>query len=170
MVRGDVVTQQYVTRVDQNALHKVRDGESVWHRMGDVGYLDDQDRFWCCGRKSHRVRTASGELFTEPCEAIYNNHPYIHRTALVGVGEPQCQLPVIIAEPWPEHAPKDSLSRQQLEAQLRGLGKANQHTRAIERVLIYPKPLPTDIRHNSKIFREQLAPWVAKHLEQGLRK
>jgi hypothetical protein len=30
--------------------------------------------------------------------------------------------------------------------------------------LIYPGRLPTDIRHNSKIFREQLAPWAAKQL------
>ena len=43
--------------------------------MGDVGYLDEQDRFWFCGRKAHRVRTASGALYTIPCEAIFNQHP-----------------------------------------------------------------------------------------------
>jgi olefin beta-lactone synthetase len=170
MVRGDVVTHQYVTRIDQNSLHKVRDGDTLWHRMGDVGYIDEHERFWCCGRKSHRVRTAISELFTEPCEAIYNNHPHIHRTALVGLGEAGRQIPVLIAEPWPEFAPKDSLNREQLEAQLRGLGKAHESTSPIEHVLIYPRRLPTDIRHNSKIFREQLAPWAAKQLEEHRRK
>ncbi|MEZ6135867.1 MAG: AMP-binding protein [Pirellulaceae bacterium] len=166
MVRGDVVSKSYVTRTDQNSLHKVQDGDTFWHRMGDVGYLDEQDRFWCCGRKSHRVRTGTSEIYTEPCEAIFNNHPHIHRAALVGVGEPGQQLPVIVAEPWPEHAPADSLGREQLEAQLRGLGKEHATTQAIERMLIYPGRLPTDIRHNSKIFREQLAPWATKQLEQ----
>ena len=28
--------------------------------MGDVGYLDEQERFWFCGRMSQRVVTAEG--------------------------------------------------------------------------------------------------------------
>ncbi|MCA9190548.1 MAG: AMP-binding protein [Planctomycetales bacterium] len=164
MVSGDVVTKRYVTRIDQNALHKVQDGDRTWHRMGDVGYLDELDRFWCCGRKSHRVQTNSGTLFTEPCEAIYNNHPQIHRCALVGTGEKPLH-PVIVAEPWPEFAPADSVAAENLAAQLRRLGQENELTRMINDVLIYPKRLPTDIRHNSKIFREQLAPWAERQLQ-----
>ncbi len=166
MVRGDVVTRQYVTRQEQNALHKVRDGETIWHRMGDVGYLDEQGRFWCCGRKSHRVRTGGRDLFTEPCEAIFNNHPHIHRSALVGIGPKEDQKPVIVAEPWPEHVPRDSMSADQLLVQLRRLGKEQPLTRQIDKVLLYPQRLPTDIRHNSKIFREQLVPWATQQLEQ----
>ena len=157
---------RYVTRKDQNALHKVVDGDKFWHRMGDVGYLDEQDRFWCCGRKSHRVQTKTQQLFTEPCEAIFNNHPSIHQCALVGVGESQEQLPVIVAEPWPENKPSDSVSAEQLVAQLRGLGRAHEHTEHIEQILVYPQRLPTDIRHNSKIFREQLAPWAESQLRK----
>ncbi|MCR9296136.1 MAG: fatty acid CoA ligase family protein [bacterium] len=166
MVKGDVVTREYVTRTDQNPLHKVSDGQQVWHRMGDVGYLDDQDRFWCCGRKSHRVRSGNRELYTEPCEAIFNNHPKIHRSALVGCGPIGQQTPVLIAEPWRDQMPTDSLARDQLRAQLRGLGKEHSVTDCIEEILIYPKRLPTDIRHNSKIFREQLAPWAERQLSK----
>ncbi len=164
MVSGDVVSHRYVTRLDQNALHKVADGKVVWHRMGDLGYLDDRDRFWCCGRKSHRVQTQWGDMFTEPCEAIFNAHPHVHRSALVGLGEVGKQRPVIVAELWPEHTPADSLAEEQLVAQLRGLGKEFDHTRMIEDVLVYQGRLPTDIRHNSKIFREQLVPWAAQKL------
>ncbi len=169
MVTGNVVTRQYVTRTDQNPLHKVKDGDRVWHRMGDVGYLDTHDRFWCCGRKSHRVQTACGPMFTEPCEAIFNTHPHVHRTALVGVGACGEQEPVIIAELWPEHAPADSMKAEQLKAQLRKIGKANTLTRSIDHILLYPKRLPTDIRHNSKIFREQLVPWATKQLRFRVR-
>ena len=165
MVTGNVVTQRYVTRVDQNALHKVQDGDRVWHRMGDVGYLDDQGRFWCCGRKSHRVLTARGTLFTEPCEAIFNSHTAVHRSALIGIGEAGKQQPVIVAEPWPEHLPRNPAKRAELESQLRGVGESHELTKSIERVLIYPKRLPTDIRHNSKIFREQIAPWAAEQIQ-----
>ncbi len=166
MVCGDVVTQQYVTRCDQNSLHKVQDGDRIWHRMGDVGYLDEHNRFWCCGRKSHRVRIAGRELYTEPCEAIFNNHPHVHRSALVGLGVAGAQTPVLIAEPWPEHRPVDLTHTEQLVAELRDLGKEHATTRDIEKILIYPQRLPTDIRHNSKIFREQLSPWATKQLQR----
>jgi olefin beta-lactone synthetase len=164
MVSGDVVTTTYVTRLDQNPLHKVKDGQRVWHRMGDVGYIDDSGLFWFCGRKSHRVRTKRGDLFTEQCEAIVNQHPSIYRSALVGVGAVGEQTPVIIVEPWPEHAPTNAAAQQQLIAQMRDLCHNNPITQHIEKLLVYPERLPTDIRHNSKIFREQLTPWAAKVL------
>ena len=64
---------------------KIADDGGPWHRMGDVGYLDSQDRFWFCGRMAHRVTTPVGALFTIPCEAVFNLHPKVRRTALVGV-------------------------------------------------------------------------------------
>lgn len=164
MVTGKVVTQTYVTRLDQNPLHKVTDGDRVWHRMGDVGYLDNEGRFWFCGRKSHRVRTAAGNLYTEPCEAIVNKHPKVHRSALIGLGQPNQQTPVIVVEPWPEHRPASEHESDMLLGELRSMCEQHDVTAQIKHFLIYPKRLPTDIRHNSKIFREQLVPWVAKQL------
>jgi olefin beta-lactone synthetase len=170
MVSGDVVTQSYLTRIDQNALHKVRDGNRFWHRMGDVGYLDDAGRFWYCGRKSQRVRSASGDLYTEQCEAIINQHSKIYRSALVGIGPAGEQIPAIIVEPWPDFFPQDSVTREQLYSELRELSHQHRLTQSIQHFLVYPGRLPTDIRHNSKIFREQLAQWAAKQLESQLQK
>ncbi|MCU0962621.1 MAG: fatty acid CoA ligase family protein [Pirellulaceae bacterium] len=159
MVRGAVVTTEYVTRTEANALHKVRDGDSVWHRMGDVGYLDARDRFWFCGRKAHRVRTEFGTLFTIPCEAIINQHPAVYRSALVGLGPPGRQLPVIIVETWPEGRPAHVGQERALLAQLRDLAQRHPLTERIRHFLLHPG-LPVDIRHNAKIFREKLAAWV----------
>lgn len=163
IVRGPVVTREYVTRVEQNALHKIADGDGVWHRMGDVGYLDAQERFWFCGRRAHRVLTAQGPLYTVPCEAIFNQHPAIYRSALVGVGPPGAQRPVIIVEPWPQRRPRSAQARQQLLQELRQLAAAHPLTQAIGAILLHPA-LPVDIRHNAKIFREQLGPWAARQL------
>jgi olefin beta-lactone synthetase len=161
IVSGPVVTDLYVTRTDANALQKIADGEGFWHRMGDVGYLDDRDRFWFCGRKNHRVRTANGTLFTICCEAIFNQHPQVFRSALVGVGLPGQQIPVIIVEPEPGHFPHGRAASTRLFDELRVLGQASPLTATISRFLVR-KQLPVDIRHNAKIFREQLAVWAAK--------
>jgi acyl-CoA synthetase (AMP-forming)/AMP-acid ligase II len=162
-VCGPVVTREYVTRREANALHKIADGPRVWHRMGDVGYLDAQERFWFCGRKSHRVLTPAGPMFTIPCEAIFNQHPAIYRSALVGVGRAGGQRPVMIVEPWPDKFPRRQRTRQTLLAELAALGKVNPLTAGIEHILIH-RSMPVDIRHNAKIFRERLAPWAARKL------
>jgi acyl-CoA synthetase (AMP-forming)/AMP-acid ligase II len=164
IVRGPAVTREYVTRREANATAKIADGETVWHRMGDVGYLDAQDRFWYCGRKAQRVETSGGRMFTEPCEAIVNTHPAVFRSALVGIGELGQQTPAIVAEPLPGDWPRDQAAQEKLLAELRALAEAHNTTSAIERFLLH-RSLPVDIRHNSKIFREQVAKWAVGQVE-----
>ena len=155
MVRGPMVSKQYVTRIDQNALHKVYEGDQIWHRMGDVGYLDDHDRFWFCGRKSHRLITSQQVFFTEQVEAVANTHPMVYRSALVGTGPRREQTPLLILEPWDR-----SHSQDEVVHGVARLLAENPRTRDITRLVTYPTRLPTDIRHNSKIFREQLTQWA----------
>jgi acyl-CoA synthetase (AMP-forming)/AMP-acid ligase II len=162
MVTGPMVTEQYVVRSDQNSMHKVRDGQITWHRMGDVGYLDARDRFWFCGRKAHRITMEKRTLYTVPCEAIFNAHPAVYRSALVARGQRPAQEPVMIIEPHPEKRPNSDVERQTLLAELQDLAARNPLTRRIEEIQIWPSSLPVDIRHNSKIFRERLAEQIAK--------
>jgi len=164
VVRGPQASPRYVTRAECNAAAKIADDiqragssstPSVWHRMGDVGYLDDQGRFWYCGRKSQRVETASGPLFTERTEAVFNTHPNVTRTALVGLGPVRSQLPVVLYELHTEFA------RPQIEiaGELHRIGQRYDHTRSIRLFSEFDK-LPVDIRHNAKILREKLAEWA----------
>jgi acyl-CoA synthetase (AMP-forming)/AMP-acid ligase II len=164
IVKGPVVTREYVTRTEANELHKIADPEGgFWHRMGDIGYLDENDRFWFCGRKSHRLETAQGRMLTVPCESIINTHPAVYRSALVGIGNQPRQLPVLVAEPWPEHWPKTKQRRDRLIDEIRELAGKHSLTKPIQHVLL-KQQLPVDIRHNSKIFREKVVPWAAKQL------
>ena len=157
LVTGPMVTKEYVVRADQNAIHKVVDGDQVWHRMGDVGYLDDYDRFWFCGRKAHRVKTENRTLYTIPCEAIFNAHPMVYRSALIGVGTGEVKNPMVLVELQPEFSDLNDQDRSELVDQLHELATRNPMTRRISEIMIRKEPLPVDIRHNSKIFREQLA-------------
>jgi acyl-CoA synthetase (AMP-forming)/AMP-acid ligase II len=156
VVRGPVVTRVYAGNERETRLAKIADGDGFWHRMGDMGYLDGEGRLWFCGRAMHRVATASGMLYSVCCEAIFNEHPRVRRSALVGVGPWQEQTPVIVVEPV------DKVDKsEQLVAELRDLGRANPLTASIDHFLIHPA-FPVDIRHNAKIFREQLAQWAAR--------
>jgi acyl-CoA synthetase (AMP-forming)/AMP-acid ligase II len=160
-VRGSVVTREYFRRPESTALAKIHDGGSVWHRMGDLGYLDEQGRLWFCGRKAHRVVLATGEtLFSVPCEGVFNHHPAVFRTALVGVNLANRTVPAICVELEKEQGGAD---RALLTRELRDLGARVPQTAGIERFLIHPG-FPVDPRHNAKIDREQLAAWAQEKL------
>ncbi|QEG20668.1 fatty acid CoA ligase family protein [Mariniblastus fucicola] len=165
IVQGAVVTDKYLTRGDANADHKVADGEKFWHRMGDVGYFDAEGRFWFCGRKSHRLETETGPMFTVPCESIINSHPSVYRSALVGSGKTGQQVPVIFAELWPEKNPSNETEKAALIQELKDLAGQHWQTDAIKHFAIHDK-LPVDIRHNSKIFREKMRPLADQIINQ----
>jgi acyl-CoA synthetase (AMP-forming)/AMP-acid ligase II len=163
VVKGPVVTRAYYKREQATALAKIPDGNSWWHRMGDVGYLDERDRLWFCGRKADRVQTSSGTLFTVPCEAIFNQHSDVLRSALVGIGPAGNQRPVIVIEPHPDKFPATSDAAARFAEKLLRLGTANPLTAGITAVLFH-RAFPVDVRHNVKISRDRLALWAAERL------
>lgn len=154
-VRGPIVSQGYSDRPDHDAVGKIPDPRGgVWHRMGDLGRFDAQGRIWFQGRKAHRVATADGELYTIPCEAIFNQHPDVRRSALVGVGgRPVVCVELLAGKPRPP------------VAALQALAAAHPHTAGIRDFLFHPS-FPVDIRHNAKIFREKLAVWAEQELKK----
>ena len=161
VVQGAQVTREYYNRPEADLLAKIADPESgsFFHRMGDLGGMDEAGRVWFCGRKSHRVETADGPLYTIPCEAVFNTHPAVFRTALVGVGERGKQLPVL----WVELEKGGQANREEIRRELLALGSGYIHTQPIVTILFHPA-FPVDIRHNAKIFREKLARWAAREL------
>jgi acyl-CoA synthetase (AMP-forming)/AMP-acid ligase II len=166
IVRGPQVTTAYVDRPDATQMAKIHDNNDTgafWHRMGDVGYLDPQNRFWFCGRMSQRVETKGGPMFTIPCEAIFNRHTSVFRSALVGIGSKGSQRPAIVVELLPGYLPRGRKLREKLLDELRALGQSEQHTASIEHIFLM-RSLPVDVRHNVKINRELLAVWAAKKL------
>lgn len=162
VVCGPNVTREYYGKPQATRLAKMADQrtDTIYHRMGDVGYFDDRGRLWFCGRKAHRVVTLTGTLYTIPCEAIFNAHPQVVRTALVGVG-PQGQARPVLCVECANQLPIDT---NVLIRQLLDMGAKYGHTKSIQTILIYCGAFPVDVRHNSKIFREKLALWAARRL------
>lgn len=145
LVSGPVVTREYDALPEATATAKVVDAEGTfWHRMGDVGYLDEDGRLWFCGRKVERVQTDAGVLYTDCCEAVFNQHPDVFRSALIGLGEAPKQRPAVVIEA--------ESGRQPSVESLRELAAKHPHTAGIE-TFFFKKVFPVDVRHNAKIHR-----------------
>ena len=163
VVKGPVVTRAYLNRPVQTAMAKMQSEDGLWHRMGDLGYLDEEGRLWFLGRKSHRVETPQAMLLPVACESIFNQHPHVARTALVGLGEYGKQRPVLIVEAKAGHTPASGTEKEKMIAELMELGAQHEHTREIQDILFHPS-FPVDVRHNAKIQRQELVPWAQKRL------
>ena len=168
VVKGPMVSRRYYQRDSATEQAKIADGDEVRHRMGDVGYLDHEGQLWMCGRKAHRVDVSTGALnsperyFSIPCERIFNTHPQVKRSALVGVKVNGEIVPLLCIEQAQSLACSTGAS---FYAELNQIAEKYAQTKGISRFLIHPS-FPVDIRHNAKIFREKLAVWAqAKHKE-----
>lgn len=192
-VAGPSATDAYFNRDTQTQLAKIREvqtggDERIVHRMGDLGYFDSEGRLWFCGRKSQRVVVdATTTLCTEQIEPVFNTHPDVARTALVGVpraardaglqlsrgksgqlrhAKNEAGMSPVLCVELREGAPTSEWPRS-ISEELRRIADGFVHTAKVERFLLYPQGFPVDIRHNAKIGREKLAAWAAKQPDES---
>jgi acyl-CoA synthetase (AMP-forming)/AMP-acid ligase II len=178
IVTGPTVTKEYDQLPEATTLAKIPDtGDrrpnslsglrsqkseiaTVWHRMGDCGYLDAEGRLWFCGRVAERVETAEGPMYTEPCEQVFRTHPQVARCALVVLGPRGRQTPAVVIEPKAGTPVRTASERQAFAGALCQLAIRYPHTAGIRRFYFHSR-LPVDVRHNAKIHRLSLAKWAA---------
>ncbi|HEY6879425.1 MAG TPA: fatty acid CoA ligase family protein [Polyangiales bacterium] len=163
VVTGPVVTKRYFMLPEATRSAKIYDGSKVWHRLGDVGYLDEKGRVWFCGRKSHVAHYAGKAYYTVQVENLFNPLPQIWRTALVSLeGDRGLALCV---ELQPEHAQATKRDWQAFEHELRAIATMNDIP--IRYFLAHDGSFPVDKRHNAKIERPQLAVWAAQQIARS---
>jgi len=162
IVKSAIASREYLNLPLKTSEAKISDEkETFWHRMGDLGFIDGKGLIWFCGRKSHLVTTETGPLFPIPCEAIFNKHPAVKRSALVGLGIAGKQIPAIVIER------KDGIylsgkERSIFESELLSITKNYPHTKGIQKIYL-SKTFPVDVRHNIKIDRIKLKEEIELH-------
>lgn len=161
LVSGKNVSPLYFERPQETASAKVQDGERFWHRMGDMGYLDEEENLYFCGRKAHRVQGNSRLYYSVPTERIFNDHPKVKRSALVSLqGEAE---PGIVLEPFPQHWPDTDEKRRTFLKEIENIAAQHELTKNIRWFFFHPS-FPVDARHNAKIYRDQLSTWAAQYI------
>ncbi len=163
LVRGKHISPSYYNEDESTLKNKVQDKDGgFWHRLGDTGYIDEKGRLWVCGRVGHRVKSADGPVFPLTCEAVFDTHPKVKRSGLVGVPGKGGQIPVICIELKPEYR---SANRDALRKELLAMAAENDVTSCINH-LLFKSRLPLDPRHNSKIERPLLARWATRQFQK----
>jgi olefin beta-lactone synthetase len=131
-VSGAHVNQGYYEDPESDAENKLREGDTLWHRTGDTGYVDEEGRIWLVGR----VKDMVGDLHPFMVEPVAETRAHIQRAALVEV-EGRAVLACEVLEP-PQHWAEELAERT-------GADQVVQVSR-----------IPLDPRHNAKVDRNAL--------------
>ncbi|MFD4048745.1 AMP-binding protein [Streptomyces sp. NPDC058611] len=150
IVSGPRVTTEYFRRPELTDYAKLRHkgDDSLWHRMGDVGYVDEHSMVWFLCRKKHVVDTAFGRVYPDQQEQVYNHHLGVYSSAVIAAPGGARVLLVLPESSW------GCVSQEAVTA------VAEQFSLPVPKLVFYPGSLPSDRRHNSKIDREELSNWA----------
>lgn len=155
VVNSPNVTKGYYRMPQATALAKIYGDESqIWHRMGDVGYYDNDGQIWFCGRKKHVVNYNNQKFYPIPVEGIINKEKGVKRSALVL--NKKLNEPAIVLE-----LNEKTQFSEAFKLNLNSKIQSNPKTNFIKHIYV-AKNFPVDTRHNIKIDREQLSREISK--------
>lgn len=158
VVSGLQVTLGYFEMPEENLKAKIIQNGKIWHRIGDVGYMDKDQNLWFMGRKTHRVKIdESLTHYPIRVEAIFNQHPAIKRSALIHITRNDSVTPALAIERHDGNTRLDAVFRGELDT----LAQASYHTHMIKDFFLHPS-FPVDVRHNIKIDRSKLSKWASE--------
>ena len=119
IVSGPSVTREYDNLPEATNRSKIRTEDRIWHRMGDLGYLDEKGRLWFCGRLAERIQIGNKTYLTDCCEGVFNALPDVYRSALVSLEKNGERVPCIAIQPREGSFPKTRLERNDLSKVLK---------------------------------------------------
>ncbi|HEX8234847.1 MAG TPA: AMP-binding protein [Abditibacteriaceae bacterium] len=140
VVSGAHVVQGYLHGQHEEET-KFHVDDTVWHRTGDAGYLDERGRLWLVGRCAARLQDAGGIIYPFQVECAAQEFAFVRRAAFVSHRSKR----VLVVEPVMTRAKINCTELKETLSWAR-----------IDRVVVV-KSLPMDKRHNAKIEYSALA-------------
>lgn len=157
IVFGPRVTKSYFKRPEVQADSKLIDKNGgVWHRMGDIGYIDNTGMIWFLCRKKHVRISQEKWIYPDQQEQSYNYHLKIDECAVIS---PSGFNSIFLVAPYQLQGSLNIADINRV-AELCGFKKPE--------VKFYPSILPTDTRHNSKINRELIEEWLTSNIKKDV--
>ncbi|QNN55137.1 alpha/beta fold hydrolase [Nocardioides mesophilus] len=148
-----------------------------WHRTGDVGHLDAEGRLWVEGRLPHVISTAQGAVTPVGVEQRVERLPLVQAAAAVGVGPAGAQVLAVVVVltgtssrgGLGERLGRGSGGRGRMRLADTALTDAVRAAADTEvTAVLTTDHLPVDVRHASKVDRQQVAAEAARFLAGSL--
>jgi acyl-CoA synthetase (AMP-forming)/AMP-acid ligase II len=140
LVAGEHVCRDYDDPLATKQNKVIDEEGTVWHRMGDTGWFDEEGRFRIAGRVHSTIWRDGEPVHAQLVEqAARGDDARIKRVAAVAIGR---RVAIVIES--------DADVERDVRARLAAAGEP------CDIVLVTREPLPVDPRHNSKIDYDKL--------------
>lgn len=137
IVSGQHVLTEYLDNIEANRRYKIKVGDTIWHRTGDVGSMDVNNQLYLWGRCADVFEHDSKTWY--PLSVAY---AFKQKTGCISAILSIDKQPVIFIE-------SKQLPQAEIDAALQELGLTSFQVKLIEK-------LPRDKRHRTKVDYEKL--------------
>lgn len=146
IVSGAHVLTSYVNQPNEELRNKIKTKESVWHRTGDAGFLDESGNLFLIGRTSTAIVWENRILFSFPVELLLDSFDEIKNAALIIKNN---ELVLVV-----QSNVKSQNNRFEQEVAI--VKRISSYISGLSKV-VWVSEFPMDPRHNSKIDYEKLS-------------
>ncbi|MCB9091847.1 MAG: AMP-binding protein [Halobacteriovoraceae bacterium] len=152
IVSGEHVCENYYNYEEAFFRAKIRDNHNrVWHRTGDLGFIDNNGDLWLVGRVHNAIKRKDTFHFPVKAEVILKRLDFVSRGAYLGVSDAELGEKIVcVIEPTSNQS---EMTKEEQKAEVNRLFNKNQVT--VDQIIFYDK-IPMDPRHHSKVEYEVL--------------
>ena len=150
IVAGEHVCERYFNNEEAFFRAKIKDEKGiVWHRTGDLGYLDIHKNLWIVGRVHNAINRNGDYFFPVRAEIILKKFPFVHRAAFLGISDSALneKTCAVFSSNTPD------LNVNEAKNEIRRVMEKNKF---IVDEIIHVEDIPMDPRHHSKVEYEVL--------------
>ncbi len=156
---GDHVCREYYNNEAAFKTTKIMDAQNrVWHRTGDLAYIDGDKNLWIVGRVNNAIQRAGKYYFPVTAEVLLKRMPFAYRCAFLGMADEKLGEATYAAIELKADIDKASFDFEAARKEVqRVFGK---NGIPLDKILFVDK-VPMDPRHHSKVeykvLRDQLS-------------
>jgi acyl-CoA synthetase (AMP-forming)/AMP-acid ligase II/pimeloyl-ACP methyl ester carboxylesterase len=145
IVAGEHVCERYFNNEEAFFKAKIKDENGIiWHRTGDLGFLDKNNNLWIVGRVHNAIKRNDIWYFPVKAEIILKKFSFIHRAAFLGIPDQKLGEKVVAVFTTNENC----LDIENYKKEIKRVLEKNNFV--IDDV-IHTEEIPMDPRHHSKV-------------------
>lgn len=145
IVAGEHVCERYFNNEEAFFRAKIKDHENVvWHRTGDLGFLDNEKNLWIVGRVHNAINRKGEYFFPVRAEIILKKFDFIDKAAFLGIADPE-----LTEKTYAVFSSKEkNIDIEQAKKEIKRVLEKNKF---IVDEIINVESIPMDPRHHSKV-------------------
>nr|BFD68280.1 hypothetical protein HAGR004_33020 [Bdellovibrio sp. HAGR004] len=155
---GDHVCRDYYNNPDAFKTTKILDEKNrVWHRTGDLAYIDSEKNLWIVGRVNNAIERAGKYYFPVRAEVLLKRMDFTYRCAFLGVEDSKLGQATYAVVELKEGIDKTTFDFAAAKKEIQRVFEKNKIP--VDEIKFVNK-VPMDPRHHSKVeykvLRDQL--------------